>query len=112
MSEMSKRSRTDSEHHHNDDEASMKVVELEAKLADAERHLLYLRTLKLQKLREQAGGVATESIIQAYTDPLIHFELQALYRKHNDMSVVMVLFSCATVLIVNLCSLCVLTTGC
>lgn len=82
---MSKRSRAESEGHVEEDEQSQKLAEVEAKLAESERHLLYLRTLKLQKLREQPGGIATDSIVQAYTDPLVHLELHSVYRKYNDM---------------------------
>lgn len=82
---MSKRSRSDTDNHGEQDESISKIAELEAKLADIERQLLYLRTLKLQKLREQPGGIATDSIVQSYTDPLVHVELQAAYSKHNQM---------------------------
>ena len=84
---MSKRTRAESEVHADDEDTNHKFAELEAKFAESERHLLYLRTLKLQKLREQPGGIATELLVQSYTDPLVHLELHSIYRKYNDMSV-------------------------
>lgn len=78
---MSKRVRAEfdveeSEEHH-------RIIALEAKLADAERKLAVYSSFQLEKIRDSPYN--SERAFQAYSDPLVHFELQYLRSINEKM---------------------------